>query len=195
MYSKNKNHTNKPASFVKLSSSISVKFLKKAQKILKFFKKNSQPMKRKDNKKSYTQASLMYLLTNTSKFLKIKENFQKLQAKKIENIQKIINSKDKLKPKINMMTKGPSRKQIIISISNENKLRFIESSSDYIANINKALKNIKFKVMANFIQVDKASIIIMTNKVVSQLNFQMIKKYVKNIGNINTNKVEVSRLP
>ena len=68
-----------------------------------------------------------------------------------KNIQKIINSKGKLKPKINMMTKVPSRKQIIISISNENKLRFIESSSDYIANINKVLKNVKFKVMANFI--------------------------------------------
>ena len=50
-----------------------------------------------------------------------------------------------------MITKGLSRKQIIISISNENKLRFMESSSDYIANINKVLKNVKFKVIANFI--------------------------------------------
>ena len=98
-------------------------------------------------------------------------------------------------PKINMITKGSSRKQIIISISNENKLRFMESSSDYIANISKVLKNVKFKVMANFIWVDQTSIIIITNKVASQLNLQMIKKYVKNVGNINTDKVEVSRLP
>ena len=98
-------------------------------------------------------------------------------------------------PKINMITKDLSRKQIIISISNENKLRFMESSSDYIANINKVLKNVKFKVIANFIWVDQTSIIIITNKVASQLNLQKIKKYVKNVGNINTDKVEVSRLP
>ena len=50
-----------------------------------------------------------------------------------------------------MTTKSPSRKQIIVSMSNENKSRFIESPSDYITNINKALKNVKFKVMADFI--------------------------------------------
>jgi len=35
----------------------------------------------------------MHSSTNTSEILKIKEMFPKLQAKKIENIQKIINGK------------------------------------------------------------------------------------------------------
>ena len=91
------------------------------------------------------------LSTITSKILKIKKTFLKLQANKIENIQKIINGKGKPKPKINMTTKSPSRKQIIVFMSNENKSRFIESPSDYITNINKALKNVKSKVVADFI--------------------------------------------
>jgi len=94
-----------------------------------------------------------------------------------------------------MMTKGLSRKKIIVSMSNKNKSRFIESSSDYIANINRALKNIKFKVIADFIQVDKASMIIVTNKVTSQLDLQTIKKYIKNTYDIDADKVEVPRLP
>jgi len=108
-------------------------------------------MERKDNKKSYAQASSMNLSTNTSKILKIKETFLKLQAKKIENIQKIINGEDKPKPKMNMTTKGLFRKQIIIPMSNENKSRFMEFSSNYITNINKVLKNIKSEIMADFI--------------------------------------------
>ena len=80
-------------------------------------------------------------------------------------------------------------------MSNKNKSRFIESSNDYIANINRALKNIKSKVMADFIQVDKASMIIVTNKVTSQLDLQTIKKYIKNTYDIDADKVEVPRLP
>jgi len=36
--------------------------------------------------------------------------FPNLQAKKIKNIQQIINSEDKSKPRIHMMGKEPSRK-------------------------------------------------------------------------------------
>ena len=58
-------------------------------------------------KKSYTQASTNP--TNVSNIakdtFKIKEAFSKLQDKKIEIVQKIINKQDKPKPKLNMMTK------------------------------------------------------------------------------------------
>jgi len=135
------------------------------------------------------------LSTITSKILKIKETFLKLQTKKIEKIQKIINGKGKPKSKINMTIKSPSRKQIIVPMSNENKLRFIKSPSDYITNINRALKNVKSKVMADFIWVDQAGIVIIINKVTSQLNLQMIEKYIKNTSDIDIDKVEVFRLP
>jgi len=75
-----------------------------------------------------------------------------------------------------MTTKSPSRKQDIISISNENKSKFIETSSTHITNLNRALKNIKSKVMADFIYSDQAGIIIATNKAVSPLNLQTIEK-------------------
>ena len=48
--------------------------------------------------------------------LKIKEVFLNLQTNKIENIQKIIKDDGKPKPKLNMITKGLSRKQAIVSI-------------------------------------------------------------------------------
>ena len=135
------------------------------------------------------------LSTNTSKILKIKETFPKLQAKKIENIQKIINSEDKPKPKINIMTKDPLRKQAIVPMSNNNKSKFMEMSNNHITNINRALRNIKSKVMADFICADQTGITIVINKVTSQLNLQTIEKYIKSTSNIDANKVEVPRLP
>lgn len=50
-----------------------------------------------------------------------------------------------------MMTKCSSRKQVIILMSNNNKAKFIESFSVYITNLNRALKNIKLEIMADFI--------------------------------------------
>ena len=51
--------------------------------------------------------------------LKIKEMFPKLQNKKINQVQKIINGgESKPKPYINMTTRGPSHKQIIVSMNN-----------------------------------------------------------------------------
>jgi len=75
-------------------------------------------------------------------------------VKKIKKNQKIIKGDGKPKPKINMTMKKPLRKQIIVPMSNDNKLKFMEESSVYITNINRALKNIKSKVMANFVCSD-----------------------------------------
>ena len=67
----------------------------------------------------------MSISTNTKEILKIKEIFPNLQANKIKNIQKIINNNNKLKPKLNITTNSLLRKQVIISMSNDNKLKFI----------------------------------------------------------------------
>ena len=53
-----------------------------------------------------------------------------------------------------MTIKSLSRKQIIVSMSNDNKMKFMEKSSVHITNINRALKNIKSKVMADFFHAD-----------------------------------------
>ena len=125
------------------------------------------------------------MLPKISKILKIKKTFSKLQANKIDNIHKNINSISKPKPKLNITTKISSKKQVIISISNKNKAKFMESSNTYITNLNRALKNIKLKAMADFICIDCAGIIIVANKVVSSLNLQMIEKYIKIIKYID----------
>jgi len=117
--------------------------------------------------------------------LKIKEVFPNLQDKKIENIQKIINRGDKLKPCLNMTTKGPSLKQVIVPMNSVNTVKFMSSSSNHIININKLLKNIKSECKADYIRVEKLGIIMVTDKVTSALDLQIIEKYVKNSNQIN----------
>ena len=189
--SKDNKLTDKLASFAKLPLLIPAKYSKEVKEISKFFKKSTKLIEKKDSSKLYTQV----LVPMTSKILKIKEMFSKLQVRKINNIHKIINGVGKLKPKVNMTTKKPSRKQVIIPMSNKNKTRFIESSSKYIANLNRVLKNIKSDVMANSVCIDQAGITIITNKVAIFLDLQIIKRYVKNINQINLNNVETPPLP
>ena len=93
-----------------------------------------------------------------------------------------------------MIIKGLSRKQVIIPMSNKNKLKFIEVSSTHVTNLNRALKNIKSEVMADFICIDQTGIIIVTNKVASPLDLQTIKKYIKNTNLINSDEVNVSHI-
>jgi len=136
------------------------------------------------------------LSTNiTRKTLKIKETFPNLQNKEIENIQKIIRSENKSKPKFNMTIKEPSRKQVIIPMNIDNKLHFMKELSTHIANINIALRNIKSEVIADFMQIESSGIIITTNKVAVSLDLQTIENYVKNINNIEANNIEAPRLP
>lgn len=58
-----------------------------------------------------------------------------------------------------MTTRRPSYKQVIVPISNINQKNFINESSAHVANLNRALKNIKSDVMLNFIYSDSSSII------------------------------------
>jgi len=125
--SKSSKNADKPATFNRLPPLILAKCSKEVNEILKYFKRNSQTNEKKDQRKSYAQASSP--LNNTREVLKIKEIFSHLQAKKIENIQKIINSKDKPKLRIHMITKEPSRKKVIVPMSNDNKIKFMKNSS------------------------------------------------------------------
>jgi len=61
------------------------------------------------------------------------------------------NSTQKDKPKINIITKSSSRKQIIISIGTNNSERIIAQANSYISNINRLLKDIKSEVFTDYI--------------------------------------------
>jgi len=80
-------------------------------------------------------------------------------------------------------------------MNNKNKLQFIKNSSSYIANINRALKNIKSEIVADFTRVENSDIVITTNKVATPLDLQKIKRYIKNVNSIEVNKIKAPRLP
>jgi len=90
--------------------------------------------------------------------------------------------------------KGPSRKHVIIPMSNDNNMKFMKNSSMHVTNINRALRNVKSKVLVDFIRSDSLDITAVTNKVSLQSNLQIIKQYIKNSDNINTLQVEVPYL-
>ena len=58
-----------------------------------------------------------------------------------------------------MTTRRPSCKQVIVPISNINQKNFINKSSAHVANLNRALKNIKSDVMLDFIYSNSSGII------------------------------------
>jgi len=106
----------KQAEIVKLLPPIPARPPKEILEKLKFFKKGNKSVEnvksnrllenvKLNSKLSYTQASS----SNISKILKIKNNFPNLLTKKIENVHKMINDSSKMKPRINITIKGPSK--------------------------------------------------------------------------------------
>ena len=80
-------------------------------------------------------------------------------------------------------------------MNNDNIVKFILNSSDYITNINRVLKNIKLEIKADYIHSETSGIIIVTDKVASPLDFKTIEKYIKNLNQIDLENVETSQLP
>ena len=150
-------------------------------------KNNGNSSINSQSNKSYAQASKSP--SSTSNVLKIKETFPTLNAKKIDQVNSIVNGKNQQKPRMQSTTKGPSRKHIIIPMSTDNMLSF------HVANINRELCNAKTEVLVNYIRSDSTSIIITTNKVGQQSNLSIIDNYIKNSNNVNALQVENSRLP
>ena len=128
---------------------------KEVNVISKYFHSKKPTVENKDqdknnsSDKSYTQASKPSI--NTSEVLKIKETFPSLSAKKINQVNSIVNGQNEPKPRIKMTTKGPSKKQVIIPMSGENINTFMKNSSLYVANINRLLRNAKLDVLVNYI--------------------------------------------
>jgi len=143
--------------------------------------------------KSYTQA--LRQSASTSEVLKIKESFPTLNANQIEQVNNIIKGNPKPKPHIQMTTKGPSRKQIIVPMNNNNNNSFIKNSVFHVANINRLLRNAKSDVAVDFIRSNLIGIVIVTNKVASMSDLQIISQYIKKSKDINKLQVEEPCLP
>jgi len=189
----------KPPFIFLISPPVPTKLQKEVNELSKCFLKNTNSQQ----KKSYANATSLLKQPSpvtpkniAREMLKIKKMFSNLLNKMIEEIQKVINgSKNKVKLKINMTTKDPFRKQVTIPMNNVIAKEFIKNSSSHVANINCALKTIKFNTIADFICVDSKGIIITTNNVSSGSNLQEIEKYVKNSLPSNVENISSPKLP
>ena len=141
----------KQVKVVKIPPPILARLPKEVLEKSKFFNKRGKKANKSEKLKTlYAQV----LALSIGEILKLKENFPSLSTKKIKNIHRAINDSGKSKPKINMTTKDPSRKQIIVLMGNDNKTKFIASSSIHITNINSVLKNIKSNIIVDFVRTD-----------------------------------------
>ena len=141
-------------------------------------------------------ASKANILPNVEDVLQIKETFSTLLADEVTKIIKAKNSGERQKkPKINMITKEPSRKQIIIPIAKSNTELIINSANQQIANINKSLKEFKLDITADFIYIINDRVIITTDKLANASNLKIIEKCIKNVKEIKSDAIESSCLP
>ena len=72
--------------------------------------------------------------------------------------------------------------------------RIMVKLNKYIANINRALKDIKSDIVANFIHVDNRGMVITTNKIATNSDLDIIEKYIENIDKVDISKVISPRL-
>jgi len=110
---------------------------------------------------------------------------------KINQINDIVKGTPKQKPCIQMTIKGPSYKQVIIPIGNENNTKFMKNSSIHVMNLNRNLRNAKSEVLVDFIRSDPLEITVVTNKVSLPSDLLIIENYIKNSENIDSSQVNL----
>ena len=89
--------------------------------------------------------------SNIKQIVKFKKNFLGLSSKKIKEVYKVTNKPRKDKPKINMIFKRLSKRQVLVSMSQADSTKLMVLSSKHVVNINKTLNDIKSNTMADFI--------------------------------------------
>ena len=139
----------KAAEIVRLPPPILAHPSKKVLEKSKFFgkRKNTITKTKMNTRQLYAQVANL----KVTNILKLKENYLNLSVRKIKNIYRIINDIDKTKLHIKITIKGLSQKQVIVPMDRTNVDKIMISSSIYITNINKALKNIKSDVIVNYV--------------------------------------------
>ena len=73
--------------------------------------------------------------------------------------------------------------------------KFMKNSLIHVANLNRNLRNTKFKVTVDFICSDLLSITVVTNRVLLNSNLLTIEKYIKNLENTDSTQVKTPWLP
>jgi len=97
--------------------------------------------------------------------------------------------------KVQVTTKGPSRKQAIIPVHNDLVENIMGDASTHVFQINVLLKNVKSLMRSEFIRSCSGGIAIVTNNVPNPSDLSIIKKYFKSVEGINSNDIPSPRLP
>jgi len=135
---------------------------------------------------TYIQASS----ANVNDILKLKDSFLNHLNKKIENIYRTINDTGKTKLYINIMIKDPLHKQIIVLMDYDNIFKFVASSDKHVANLNRALKDIKLDTFIDFIRSNHYGLVVISNKVASSSDLNVVESYIKNINSVDNNNIQ-----
>jgi len=119
--------------------------------------------------------------------------FQKLSINKISKIYNVmLNLNQKDKPKLNMTTKGPSRKQVTVTMGSNNAERVMVKANTHVSNIKKKVKS---DIFVDFIHSNNKRLLITTNKVAATSNLNIIKKYMKDLNDVDSSDIISLKLP
>jgi len=79
-------------------------------------------------------------------------------------------------------------------MGSNNAEKVMAKANIYISNINKLLKGVKSEIFVDFICSNNKRLVITTNKVAVISDLNIIKKYMKNLNNVDSNSVMNLRL-
>jgi len=74
-------------------------------------------------------------------------------------------------------------------MGSNNSKRVIAKANAHATNINRLLKRVKFTISIDFIYTDNKGILITTNNVASASDLNIIKKYVKELNDVDHNNI------
>lgn len=150
----------------------------------------------KDTNRTNPTKSFAQVTALAANILKIKEAFPALPDKKIIEIHNAALNKPTIKGrKIQVTTKGPSRKQAIVPLPDKHTDRIMEDAGAHVHLINNLLKNIKSNLCTEYIRLCTGGISIATNSVPVASDLNTIERYLKSIKGINHDKVSSPHLP
>jgi len=140
--------------------------------------------------------SFAQVASAAANILQIKEAFPTLPNKKIMEIHNAAFDKPAQRTKkIQITTKGSSRKQAIVPLLDKHTETIMTDASSHVHLINNLLKNIKSSTRAEYIQPCPGGLSIATNNVPAPSDLTLIERYIKSIDGINNDEVLTPCLP
>lgn len=143
----------------------------------------------KKNPRSFAQVA-----KSAENVLRIREAFPALPIKKILEIHNAA-FPIQTKKKIQITTKGPSRKQALVPLNSDQIQIVMKDANIHIGLINAQLKTIKSTVRAECFRPTTGGISIITNSVPASSDFTTINRYIKTIEGAKIDNSSTPRPP